>query len=426
MKSRMNGYSLVALVAFVLGGASAADGQPASASKKPAELSATLRELRETRDALSAVTEFESALRPAEQIVAKLEGRDDLDFSNDLLRLANIQAGLEDYGAAEVTYLRAIEMLEDQQGAYSPALIAAYHALGRTYIDSRLFREALVALERAQWISKRNFGLFDLKQSGVIDDMTLAHLESGDAEDARDLQRERLDNAIKQFGPNSPKLIPFYHHLGDFYDRSGRRVDARTEFRKALEISSAHFGDSSPESLDTLRRLTAVQLHLNHRSHARDQLLAALDKATGIDPKERGLSLAVLGDWSLVTGDQAAANRYYSEAYIALRKSDDADADDFFGTPVMLDFVRPMDDLWRVTDFRPSSWGTIELSFDVLASGQASRVRMVSVEPSIDGIDRAYSRRIREAHFRPRLEEGRPVATSDVRYTHRFRHHGRD
>ncbi|HEU4617340.1 MAG TPA: tetratricopeptide repeat protein [Gammaproteobacteria bacterium] len=412
----------------MFGGQRAAEAQTIAAANDPTEQGATLDKLRQTRDALSAVTEYKAALHPAEEIVAELEGRRDADLANDLLHLATIQADLDDYDAAEVSYLRAIKLLEDQKGQYSPALIAPYHALGRAYNDAGRFDDALVALKQAQWLSKRNLGLYNTEQSALIDDMTTAYVQSGRMDDADGLQQGRLENAIRQFGAGAPELVPFYVHLADYYEGSGLLAYARDELKNGLEISKAHFGDASRESLELLGRLTSVELKLTHRKYARDELLAALRKATDdVDPATRGKSWAVLGDWAVVNGDQASASDYYSKAYDALRHSGDAgaDADAFFSKPAMIDFDPP-DDFYEPQGLRQWTWGTLEFVFDVSATGQASDVRVVSPNADDERIEDDYGHRILATHFRPKLEKGRPVASSDVSETYKVRKYVKD
>jgi tetratricopeptide (TPR) repeat protein len=384
----------------------------------------TLEKLRQTRDALSAVTEYKAALHPAEQVVA-LERRQDGDLSKDLLRLASIQAELDDYDGAEATYLRAIKVLEDAKGIYSPALIAPYHALGRVYNDAGRFDEALVALKQAKWLSKRNRGLFNTEQSALIDDMTTSYVETGKMGEADALQHERLANAIRQFGADAPELVPFYLHLADYYEQSGLCAYARDELKKGLEIADSQFGDASAQSLELRRRLARVELKLTRRNYARDELLAALGKAADVDAAERGKSWAVLGDWAIVDGDPASASDYYSKAYAALQQSEGVDADAFFATPVMIDFDPPVD-FYEPKALSKWSWGSIEFAFDVSAFGEASEVRMVSAELSDEDVESDYARRILATHFRPRLEKGRAVASSDISETYKVRRYAED
>ncbi|HEY8519534.1 MAG TPA: hypothetical protein VIN61_05605 [Gammaproteobacteria bacterium] len=426
--------SWLGIAAFVLAGAPAADAQPSLAQKVSTE-PAKLGSLRQTRDVLIGVTDFAAALDLAEGIVRAAEAQRDPHLTDDLLQLAHVQAGLEDYDAAEVTYLRAIELREAEKGIFAAELIPAYHALGRAYIDAQRFDEALAALDHARSLSQRNHGLFNLKQLELIDDMTRARLESGSTRAAAKLQEERLETAIRHFGVDAPELVPFYNRLGDYYyGRLGDRYGdvpahflAHDQYVKALEISSARSGDSSPESLDLLRRMTTVEMLFKQRRPTRDRLAAALETAADIDAKERGLSLAVLGDWAIIQDDWASAQRYYGQAYAALREAAGMDPTEVFATPVILDFLPPPPvGIGGPSGYFQWSWGTIELEVDVAADGRATDVRAVSMEPRIADLQREYVERIREARFRPRLEQGRPAAAADASYTYKFRYYMRD
>ena len=400
-----------------------AAAQDADAIEAGASTDTPLDTLRQARDSLVAVADYAAALDPAERIVGSEEAQAAAEFSEDLLRLARIEAGLEDFDAAESDYLQAIELLADREGEFSPRLITAYQALGRVYISTRRFDDALTALTQAQDISQRNSGLFNVEQSSLIDDMTLAYLGIGDTIRARDLQLERLENAVRRFGPGDERLIPYYSHLGDYFDRSRLRLSAREQYERALDISTSARGDHDIESLDLLRRLTALDIVLNDLEDgiARDRLAEALEHMPDIDARERGLSLAVLGDWAIAQGDAVAAQSYYADAYAALTEADADAADEFFATPQPLDFVAPLDAVDRGGRSLPWVWGRIELEFDVSATGRASNVTTVSMQPRIDGLENDYRRRLRETHFRPRIEAGRTVARQALRYTHSFR-----
>ena len=65
-----------------------------------------------------------------------------------------------------------------------------------------------------------------------------------------------------------------------------------------------------------------------------------LEQNPDAPPVERGLSLALLGDWATVTGDAAAARDYYAQAWSALRADPEVDVAAYFRKPTMIDFVR--------------------------------------------------------------------------------------
>jgi tetratricopeptide (TPR) repeat protein len=376
--------------------------------------------LRSARDALVTASDFVGARGPAEKVIAALESTADGPAVNDILHLARIQAELEEFDAAETNYLRAIEILVVADGEYSPTLIGPYQALGRTYINARRFPEAITVLEQAQHISQRTAGLFNVEQSGIIDDMTAAQLGAGNTLEARNLQLQRLDNAVRQFGSEDPRIIPFHSHLGDYFNESRLRASAREQYEKILAIQYAQFGADDPRVLPTLRRLVEVDLLLGRETETKERLAALIENTADAPALERALALAALGDCAAVEENVELAGQYYLEAYFAMERESRSEADRLFAEPEMINFIPPLSPVDRGARSRPYLWGSIELEFDLSADGRASNVRTVEANPP-EVMDAAYARRIRETHFRPKLVAGQPVPAANVRFTHYFR-----
>jgi hypothetical protein len=87
----------------------------------------------------------------------------------------------------------------------------------------------------------------------------------------------------------------------------------------------------------------------------------------------------------------------------------------------MIDFVAPLSPVDRNERSRPYAWVDIVLEFDVSADGRPSEVRSVTRDPETASLQARYHQRLRETHFRPRLADGEPVATTNVRSTHYVR-----
>lgn len=414
-------------VALCLGAANGLSAQGPAAGDEGDQLAEgpTLDQLRGARDALIGAADYQAALDPAERIVTELERRSEQDITDDIMRLALVQAELRDFETSELNYLKVIGLLKDSNGEFSPTLIQPHQALGHAYIAERRFLEAIAVLEEAQHISQRTDGLFNVEQTELIDDITLAHLGLGDTVEARELQIQRLDNAVRRFGADDPRVIPFHTALGEYYDRSRLRISAKEQFEQALTIGEARLGESDPSVLGSLRRVAEIDLVLGHESEARDRLQGLMDQAAGLDPVEAGLSLAVLGDWAIVEESVGLARDYYLRAHRALEAGDRAGSATAFSTPRMLNFVPPLTPVDRATRSRPWTWGSIELEFDVSAAGRPENVRTVAVRPAT-GIASDYVQRIRETRFRPRLVAGQPVATNKVRFRHSFRYYVRE
>lgn len=396
----------------------------ANAQDDDAQPSPELAAARQARDALIAAADFQAALAPAESSVELSATSSEASYYYDLMHLARVQAELGEYEDAEENYLGAIAFLEEREGQNSVQLIEPYQGLGRNYINSRRFPEAVTVLEHARDLSQRNEGLFNVEQTELIDDITMAHLGQGNTLEAHELQLARLDNAVRRYGAEDPRVVPFHHHLGEYYDNSRLRSSAREQYEKALAIQERQPDGNVSELMESLRKLAQLELLLGDRDEARLRLEATVTQTPDLGALDRGLSLALLGDSAIVAEDPATAARYYAEAYAALESVNAIQAQDYFSRPAMIDFIPPLSpvDLGRRSD--PWTWGSLVLRFDVSEDGRVAEVETVELEPDGD-VDEDYARRIRETHFRPRLDGGAPVATSDVEFSHYFRYYVR-
>jgi tetratricopeptide (TPR) repeat protein len=384
-----------------------------------------LAALRRARETLMRINDFEAALSPAKTTVERQERAPmpDASYPRDLAALARIQAEIGEIETAEANFLKAINLIQAAEGEYSITLVEPYRGLGRSYIKAMRYPEAIAALESAQHVSQRNLGLFNVEQAPLLDDITTAYLGIGDTTEARKMQLERLDNAVKRYGADDPRVYPFRYQLADYYQRSRMTVSAREQYEAVLKSQETQAGAADPALLSPLRQLVKIDLMMTQgeEDEAYTRLVSILDQSSDVDAVERGLSLATLGDWATVKGDALGARAYYQQAWATLSGSADLDVASLFAKPVMLDFIAPLSSVDRGQRSKPYSWAGITFAFDVSAEGRPFNVRAIGREGPPAPIESRYSRRLRETHFRPRLVAGEPVATDNVQFTHYFR-----
>jgi tetratricopeptide (TPR) repeat protein len=385
--------------------------------------SSPLAGLRRTRDVFIGARDYSAALAPAQNVIdAQREQREDV-YAADLAALGLIQAELRNTDDALTNLVDAIALVEAAEGAYSPTLIEYYRGLGRTYIKSGEYNQAIVTLEQAQHISQRNLGLFNVEQAPLLDDITTAYLGLGNTVEARNSQLERLDNAIRRFGAADPRVIPYRYTLAKYYEQSRLPESAREQYEEVLKAEEVRLGENGAGVLAPLRELVAIDLLVSQGvdTARRDRLAAVLEQNESASASERGLTLALLGDWAVVTGDTAAAHGYYRQAWTTFSTNPELDVASYFSKPIMVDFVPPLSPVDRNERSRPYTWAEIALEFDVSAAGLPSEVRVATRDASTTALQARYARRLRETHFRPRLVDGEPVATTNVRSTHYVR-----
>jgi len=382
---------------------------------------ARLRSLALARDAQIVVEDFSGALASAQDLVSLLEDTGDQRLAGHIVQLARVQAELGELANAEENYLRGLELLEEQDGEIALSLVGPYHGLARSYMYGDRHDEAITVLEHAKDLNQRNLGLFNLEQTELLDDMTVAYLSLGNTLEAQRIQKERLRIAVRRFGAESPETIPFLHHLGQYYEYSRMRGQAREQYQQILEVQEANPDSNDTSLLFVLRKLILIDLARNEPSSARARLTEILDRGVSIPPMERVRSLTALGDWEMGHKRTEAALEYYRDGWRIMESELALDPQNFYSEPVPISFIVPLGpvDMRRRQD--SYAWGKITLSFTVSAEGRAYDVQIVSSEPS-NLMDARYIGRVRETYFRPRLINGEPTLTSNVQLSHQFRY----
>ena len=299
-------------------------------------------------------------------------------------------------------------------------MIDAYRGLAEVLARRGDYPEAVTTLEQARHISNRNFGLFNLDQLEILDELSAVYESAGDTRQAQETQREILGVAERHFGADDAGVAPYHMRLAEYYELARMRGLARDQYEQALEILTDDPHTQPADTLRPLRELVRIDTLLGEPSNARRRLTDALASTGNAPPLERAASLAVLGDAQLAAGATAEAFALYAEAYAAL--PDPAAAAAFFASPQMINFVPPPGPVdWSRRIDREYAWGSITLSFALSAEGRARDIRVVDASPP-GLMDARYVQRLGEAAFRPRIVGGLPTPTARLRYFHEFRY----
>jgi tetratricopeptide (TPR) repeat protein len=391
-----------------------------------AQTPADLSELIIARDTARQAGDLQTAQATALEIIRRLESRQGLKamaLTEPLLELARIHRALGNGGEAERTYLRVLDIIQAEQGKAGPDLITPYRELAQSLMDDERFEAALDTLEEARSISRRNFGLFNMGQVQLFDDLSRAYLGLNEGAEAQQMQEEKVTLAVRNFGADDLRVAPYREQLADYYQRSRLKVAAREEHRKALAIYTEQAPADSSAQLRALSHILRLNFVLLGDEDEHLRIAQLLDEGQ-LSQAEHAATLALLGDFYFVrVEDRAEAERYWSEAY---RRSRNLPAEDMaaarFDKPVMLDFVPPLNEVDRSSPRRKrAAWGQLTAVFSVDADGRAGDVEVQMSMPN-ERLARRYVERIQATHFRPRLSDSVPVATPRVRLTHAYRY----
>jgi tetratricopeptide (TPR) repeat protein len=377
--------------------------------------------VRRLLDVCAVLTAFCASSLLAQDIMPTVSGSPSLrEASEPLFEIARIQTELNEFNDAQQNYLAGIELLIQENGGYSPSLIEPYTELAQTFILNGEHREAITTLEQAQHISQRNFGLLNMDQVSLLDEMSNAYLLMGNTILAENIQQERLTLALRRYGEDDPQVIPFRRHLAIYYDLSRMRGRAREQFEDILDIQQQNFEEFDGRQLSTLSELVRIDILLGNPNSSRRRLLTMLESRDNIAPTEVGNALAILGDWDLARGQTETALQYYRDAYKVLNAEQPSLATEYFSTPRLINFIPPPSPVDRQGNHTRYIWGWMSARFNISSLGMPNNIEIIDSSPS-RFMNSLYTSRLSEAVYRPRLVDGEPSNTTAVTYSHQFR-----
>lgn len=388
------------------------------------------------------------------------------DLQNDI---PGRSTRLEDYQAA-------IARLESEQGAWGNGLAEQLSGLGETYQVRGLHRDAIEIFDRAIHISRINNGLYDLTQVPIIESLLESLKARGHWEEVHDRHQYLYWLHKRNYGAEDPRMLPVIEKLGKWYindyalnpDRRvmDQLVDAHDLFEHAVNIVTGTYGQLDLRLIEPLRglvmsnwffanyrgenQLAAIhreelsrEVHPTQLGFAQDrqpnqlmrymrnnyadgkqaiqQMVDIYGSSPDAPPGAAAQAKVELGDWEQLWERHQTAATLYREAYREL-SADEAtrsQAKQVFGQPVAL----PDMDLVEA-DVEQSSGGSNEsaepahyvlVSFDVNRFGQAERIDVLEARPEgNNGYQSRVRRTLESTKFRPRLVDGKPVATKGL------------
>lgn len=133
---------------------------------------------------------------------------------------------------------------------------------------------------------------------------------------------------------------------------------------------------------------------------------------------ERAEALVNLGDWYFINNKKNTALDNYNQAYKILSTEHDTTEliDKYFGSPVRIPFGNNTTPDTKDEMNQATGEPYVKLSFAVTADGKARNIKVIEEsEPKSFKYRKRARSSIDTALFRPRLENGKPVATKEVK-----------
>jgi TonB family protein len=379
-------------------------------------------------------------------LTGQLHGADSLELASPLTNLATAQLRNGDLRDAAANYESAIALLEKRDGFLSSRLINPLTGLGETYVRSGQYALATQAYERALRVNHVNEGFYNLEQIRIRDGLTEGFLGQQDLEKANFHQEAQIYVQQRKLGRDNPALVGPLTKLGRWYDRSNQTEAARLVYQGAARLVEKVDGEDSPGMVEPLiaiaetYRQQALLPPDPESNQSPDTLLPLssmmLRKALGIveqqeppDPGQRARILVQLGDLYMMWGKQNTASDRYREAWQALSADPGLEVrrDELFAKPARImgpvpPAILPVPSrnapLPDAKDLEP---GFVVVRFNVDALGRVSDAAVIESDPA-NLLEERVQETAKRTLFRPRFEDGVPVATTGLVLRHEFRY----
>jgi tetratricopeptide (TPR) repeat protein len=330
--------------------------------------------------------------------------------------LAALQNQLEEYPAAEASYLQALSIYREIEGSYARVVIEPLLGLGDNYHDSGQYSNAISAYNEARTVSRRVDGLLNQNQMVMLDRMTASFERLDQHEEAHKRQLEVLALAERNYDPADPEMLEAIYRYAAWLRSANRYPEEREQYFRVERVIREHHGD---DSLLHVRPLRERAISFRVQGNAAPQgigglrdALAMLEAQPEPDPLMLAEVLRDIGDWDVAFGRVGTDGADYLRSWRALGEVPNGAElrEDWYESNAFA-FNAP----WNrrnLSNDPEAPRGHVLVRFDVDQYGRSHNVVVVSSEPP--GLkDDAIARYIRESRFRPRIVDGQIVYTSN-------------
>jgi len=371
-------------------------------------------------------------------------------------------------------YVREVESLQAQYGAYNSELAEALQGLGEAQQRLGKHTDAIDTLKQSAHITRINEGLFTPAVMPMLNALVESYAHLGDWEAVDDQHHFMMEVNGANYGWNDERMLPILdrltrwhmfaffeavspepsHHLHmarSLFSAASRVIElnfGRYDLRLAKQLRGRRIADyylasimaDEAESQQRLERMQNIGRDENFRFaqgtrtisqgylsglRSSRHVVDIYENNDSARPEEVAEAMAELGDWYLRFNKRQSAITTYLDAYNLLSENAETIAirDQMFGRPKVLDFAADYSD-YLTPAGKDLATGYVLLELDLSKTGFVSRARFIEEKPAQPSMRRRALRELRSRRFRPRFENGAPVATSALKYRYRYEYAG--
>ncbi|HKY90820.1 MAG TPA: hypothetical protein VJM11_07260 [Nevskiaceae bacterium] len=338
-----------------------------------------------------------------------------INLGHARLRAGNVAHALKDFRTAAA-------MAESATGPRDPRLFEAWYGIAAAQFSAHIYDSAAESFETALQFHRMKHGLFSADQLDVLEALAITDRMRAKAEAADAWQLKRLEVAGRVYAPVSVGMAWTYIDTGRWFREEGKLGDALVLHDLALRAREKLYGRESPLLIGALLDC-ALSGGIQSRSGPRDasaprsQQEIAMNRALRLAEArrdgtvaERARTLERIGDVNWVIGRRRAAIDAWLKGD-ALQTGTAKGA--LLDQPAFLVFFPP-----RIEHADAPAGAFLVAEFTVETSGRARNARIVEASSAAfqREHDAAFLKSLRKARLRPRIVDGEPAPTTEVRY----------
>ena len=392
-----------------------------------------------------ALDEADASAKRIIELAINTSGPRSADMARALTNLAIVQHQSGEYDAAQQNYETAIEIIEDVEDRLNDALVNPLRGLAAAQLQGGRPDLAAQTYQRAIHVTHVNEGPHNLDQIEILESLAEVQLRLGELETARDIQETIYALNARRFDAGSMEMVPSLMRRARWQLRAGFVYDARATYRRVIRIIEDQLG---PEPIELVEPLILLGQSFFSVDTSGSQSYQPNSLSSGEIYFRRALRVAaespeadwrVIADATLALGDfymQAGESQRGREAYRNtwnLLSERDAQGQKLDRRRAELETVRPLR-YNRLPEYigdavptgvqeadDPIRQGTITMSYTVTDRGRVADLTLVEQQPdAFVDLQRDITREVRRRIFRPRFEDGEPVATPSQVLVHSF------
>jgi len=391
-----------------------------------------------------ALDEADASAKRIIELAIGTSGPQSAEMARALTNLAIVQQQAGELDAAQQNYEAAIEIIEDTEDRLNAALVNPLTGLAAAQLQSGRPDLAARTYERAVHVTHVNEGPHNLEQVDLLESLAEVQLRMGDREAARDIQETIFALNARRYEVDSMEMVPPLMRRARWQHRAGFVYDERASYRRIIRIIEEQVGQDALELVEPLILLGQSFFSMDTSGAA----YQATTMATGEIYFKRALRIAAespdsnwnviadatlaLGDYYQQSGDTQRAQGVYRNAWDLLSERDPTGVKLERRHATLESVILLSQGLLpeSVGDAQPSGvqelddpvqQGTITLGYAISPRGRVVDLRLIEHEPdAFTDLQSVLLREVRRSIFRPRFEDGSPVATENQVLVHRY------